>query len=93
MRYRDDFHFASSICIGCTAVYLFITLLLVFFKDPVDLTTAILASRMSPINTRLSSQAGREQTELHCFVVAWVEQRGQELTEPLIQIDRLQEIG
>lgn len=42
---------------------------------------------------QLSSQAGRAQTRLLCFISALVEQRWQELTEPLIQIDRLQEIG
>lgn len=74
-------------------VYLIITPPLVFLNDPIDLKAAIPAHRMSPINTRLSSQASRAQTGLLCFILVLVEQRWQELTEPLIQIDRLQEIG
>lgn len=41
----------------------------------------------------ISGRQSSDRAALFCFVVVWVEQRWQELTEPLIHIDRLQEIG
>lgn len=76
-------------CSGCTAAHLFSNPPLVFLNDPIDPKAAIPAQWTNPVNTALSSQAGRAQTELLCFVVVWAEQRWQELTEPLIQIDQL----
>lgn len=54
---------------------LIITPLLVFLNDPIDLKASISAHGLSPVNTRLSSQAGTAQTGPFCFISALAEQR------------------